>query len=505
MVSTPYSTLLGLRGPLPTWLNTEDAERVQSYDLYEDIYWGNPAAFTLVQRGTEGNPIYVPSGRIIVNTMNRYTGRNWSPAILAVSGNEAAEEAAALAFRGLFRRERFQAIYASTKRSGITKGDWCFHITASLDKAAGRRITLRSLDPGMYFPIVDPRDTDRILGVDIAEQVNIGDRVLVKRQRYLRSIHPSRGGVDGGQISYQVDHLETQDWQNEDEQTFVAVVDDDQPQTLFPPGIPAIPIYHIRHKEEQGNPFGSSEMRGIERLMAAVNQAATDEDLALVLTGLGLYTTDAGSPVDDSGTVVPWDIGPGAVVEVGSGRTFSRIPGINSVTPVQDHLRYLHEQMGRVSGASDVAQGVVDVSVAESGIALQLRMSPITQEAEENEIGISATMDQFLNDLRAWFAAYEGVNFDTVEFESVFGPKLPTDVAARVAQLDSMYNALPPLITGDYYRAEMRDLGFPLLPLDMGEQLSAEEDALGARLDAEAGIDPETGELINSADANTQV
>ena len=60
------------------------------------------------------------------------------------------------------------------------------------------------------------------------------------------------------------------------------------------PQIRAIPVYHIRSNPTADKPFGSSEVRGIERLFAANHRGISDEELSLALDGLGMYATEGG-------------------------------------------------------------------------------------------------------------------------------------------------------------------------------------------------------------------
>lgn len=434
--STPYSTAKEFfGGSLPQWLNSYDAERLASYKLYKDIYDGNPGTFTVMLRGGTDRPIYIPSAKQIINTMGRYVGRGWGFSVDPSAGSESEQATAIQAFGDLFNREKMLAQFASNKRSGLILGDWAWYIVANPLKQEGRRISVRSIDPGMVFPIHDPDDLDSQIGVDLIEQTQLPDgKTYIKRQRYLKPshpLHPNAGSFDAP-VAYESLILDTKDWEDPKKAKKVKTL---VPMQLLPAQITALPVYHLRNNVEPGNPFGSSELRGLERLLAAVNQAITDEDLSLAMAGLGMYATDGGAPVNDAGDEVDWDLGPGRVVEVGAGRSFTRVSGVASVSPSQDHLGYLEKQMFRTSGISDVALGQVDVSVAESGIALALRMGPLIDAAEEKDLEVTGVMNQFLFDLRSWFAAYEGLNLDNVGVASSLGEKLPVDRAARFKEL----------------------------------------------------------------------
>lgn len=507
-VSTPYSGARKLinSADIPNWMNQYDAERLASYQLYEDIYWTVPQTFKLQQRGTEENPIYIPSGRIIVNTMDRYAGPNWRPVIDPAFGS-ATEQAEALQFMSdLIKRERMGSQYNAGKLYGHIRGDWAWTITANSAKPEGSRLTIKSIDPGLIFPIEDPNDDDRKLGIDLIEQIVLGEDLRIKRVRYLKSEHPDHpGGTEepGGPISYQVDVLEVENWETEPKT--IKNPNLTVEPTLLDPRITNVPVYLIKNFEEPQNPWGSSEMRGIERIFAAINQAITDEELALALEGLGMYASSKGQPVDGSGRPTTWQLGPGRVVH---DESFKRISGVNTVGPFQEHLKYLDDKIHQVSGASDVARGQVDVTVAESGIALALRMGPILSSAEKKETLIQESMDQFLFDLRIWGMVYEGVNLDPVRFNSTFGEKMPKDNAKRFNELMQLYTADPPLITAAYFRDACREMGIEI-PTDVNGLTIAEEragmmalmDPYGARVEEEMGGEGEGEEEFVEEDA----
>lgn len=491
---------------VPNWMNEYDSQRISSYLLYENIYWTNPNTFKLQQRGTEENPIYIPSGRVIVNTMDRYTAPEWMPVMNSKFGTANEQAEALLLVQDLFARERMGSQFQSNKLYGIMRGDWCFYITGNPRKAQGTRLKIQAIDPAMFFPIEDPDDPDKILGQDLVEQIRVGDDLRIKRTRYLKSEHPDHPGggeTVGGPISFQVDVMEIEGWESE-KPKFVNS-DQVQPPVLLPSQITALPVYHVKNFDEPQNPFGSSEMRGIERVMAAVNQSITDEELTLALHGLGMYKSAKGQPRDTNGNPTPWQLGPGKVVH---DETFDRVTGVNTVTPFQDHLQYLHSQMDQVTGASDVAKGVVDVTVAESGIALALRMGPILGAARKKDTLIVEVMDQMLFDLRNWMAGYESANLENVRFNSKLGQKIPPDNEKRFQELMAMYSADPPLITAAYFRDACREMGMDI-PADVTGLAIAEEraamaavmDPFGARAEEEIAANQQVPDAADAAAA----
>lgn len=484
-ILTPYSTIRNLMGTLPTWIpDPLDQERILSYQVYEQIYWGVPETFKLVARGAEDRPIYVPTGRIIVDTTHRYVGKGFDIAVDLRSGGDATTstdaQALRLAMDDLFTRERFRSKLNGNKRYGLIRGDWAWHIVADPDKVVGSRISIYPLDPASYFPIWDPDDLDRILGCHIVDTVQDGNDTFIKRLTYRKK--------DGGGITVEEALFATDDWGGPESKPKKIL----RPIEDLPPSITALPVYHVKNFEEPANPFGSSELRGLERIIAAVNQVISDEELTLALMGLGVYATDAPPPTNDDGEETDWVLGPGRVVEHPSGTNFNKITGVNSVQPSQDHLKFLLEMMYQAAGTPDVARGKVDVQVAESGISLMLQLAPMLAKVEEKDQLIIDTHDQMFFDLvRGWFPAYEQTNFgEDVRIRTTLGEKLPLNRAERIKELNDMLDKK--VISVSFYREEMVKLGYQF-PADMDAEIvkstqaisSAQLDPFASRADSE--------------------
>lgn len=485
-VSTPYSTVAKFfLGSSPSWVPAEDAERLLAYKTYEDIYWGNPDAFKVVMRGTDGEdkPVYVPTGRQIIETLNRYVGRDFGFAVDPTGGTPQQQLLAIQSMQALFDRERLLSKFAAGKRFGLIRGDWGFHITADPLKEQGSRLTITPIDPGSLFKLTDPDNIDRVIGYRIANQVTVGDDQFMEVTEYLKS--EARDEEPGGPISSQTMRLEMENWHDADRRT---VVEDLLPLAMLHPDIRALPVYHIPNFEEPGWLYGSSEMRGLEVLSTAINQSISDEDVALAMQGLGMYWTDAGPPRDENDELTDWMLGPGRVVEVAQGRKFERASGINTVGPFQDHLSYLHQQIETAAGVPSVAMGRVDVTTAESGIALRLRMGPLIDRSSEKDIIIQDIMNQMLYDLRFWFKVYEQTDLTATGIRASFGEKIPMDRAARFKELLELFTN--GVVSGQYMRQVLVEEFNYQFPQNMLQQIQLErkmDDPYAERLNAEGG------------------
>lgn len=498
-MGTQYETVRPFLGSLPKWIaDEEEQQRIRSYEVYTDIYWNVPATFKLVARGTEDSPIYVPAGRSIVETINRYLCPGVTiisdPSFAGETANDLAVELATQVMTDFVRRERFYTKFNTNKRFGLIRGDSMFFLHADPEREPGSKVSITAIDPGSIFPIYQEDDIDVVIGYDIVTEYQEGDKVVIRRQRYLKTTLLSGPSP----ISFTDELYEVEDWGGPGTDRFGGkVIRAMSSGVTLPPPIDFLPIYHFPNSVEPGRLWGSSEMRGLERIFAAVNQSISDEELSLALEGLGLYASDAGIPVDDQGEETTWGLGPGRVVNLPKGSTFERVTGVSSVAPYQEHLEYLHRQMDQATGLSDIAKGRVDVSVAESGVALALELAPLLAKAEEKDTITTDVMTNMLYDLAKWFVAYEGGAFNSLiegqRWIPSYGPRVPRNEEKELAELTGLYQA--GLVSAAYVRSRMRSLGYEDMPEESvmaneiieDKQVSAsiQQDAFGARIDGE--------------------
>lgn len=457
---TPYSTATPWIRDLPQYLSPDDAERIGAYTLYEQMYWGVPGAFELTQVGTEGDPIYVPSARAIIEATNRFLAVDWDFYVDETVGTPEEQAVAKAAFFRLFKRENMWSKFATQKRYCLIRGDALWHIVADEAKPEGSRISIYELDPASYFPIYDIDNLDRIIGCHIVDVVEEGDTEVIRRQTYRKQLDAF--GVTTG-ITSELALFEMNGWddRNGAKPEDIKRISILKPETLLPEQITQLPVYHIKNIRNPGDPFGSSQIRGVERLAAAINQTISDQDLAVALAGLGVYVTDSAAPTNDDGEEVNWLISPGRVVEVTPGSKWDRVQGITTVQPSLDHAKYLEDKMREGAGVPAIATGDVDVQAAESGIALFLRLAPLLAANAEKETEMLGIYDQMLYDLQMmWFPAYEGINMANVVVSSVVADAMPANREARIQEIIQLATSTPPLISLEMAQAELSKLGY---------------------------------------------
>jgi hypothetical protein len=472
---TPYTTAAPYFGVKPSWIpDPLDQARIQAYDAYERMYWNAPNTFKISLRGTNNQPIYVPSARTIVDTTARYVGAGFS--VVVTGGNADAVAAAQLALADLIKRERFRSKFIGAKKYGLIQGDWLWHITADPVATLGKRITMTVIDPSLYFPLYDPDNVDQVIGCHLAELITTAEGERVRRVTYLIT--------EKGTVSVQEALYKTDDWYRV-EAAIVTVI---RPVQELPPDITTLPVYHTKNTEEPGNPFGSSELRGLEPIMGALNQTMSDEDLALALMGIGMWATDASRPIDpDTRKPVNWQMGPGRVIHH-DGQNFSKVAGVGDLAESYgEHYNRLFESVFQASSTPEIAVGSADVTVA-SGVALQLQLGPMVSKAEEKNGLVLDSHDQMFYDiLTQWMPAYEETQFPEIAVNCVVGDAIPVDREGRFAELNDMLDR--GVIDTAYYRLEAAKLGYTF-PTTLAATAKAEfderqQDQFGARLDSE--------------------
>lgn len=510
-VKTPYSTaMLYAVGELAADLSEYDAQRLLSYDLYDDLYDNSPDAGSAMLRVPDDRPILVPTAKRIINTMARYVGKNWGYRIDPAVGTADERKSAAEAFGRLFARERILSQFSNGKKHWLRRGDWLWMVYANPDKPAGRRISIKQIDPRTYFPLHSEDDLDRVLGCEIAEETILDDgtTIAMRVQRWLRAQHPDHPEHDPddpeaeGDISYECHIYKLEKWTDPRKRIILRTIN----EVEIIEGITSLPIYHIRNNYSSDNPFGVSELSGLEGICAAINQAITDEDTSIAISGLGQYVTDSGSPIDaETGQPTAWQLGPMNVVEVGVGRMFQRLGEIKTVQPVQDHIDYLEEHAYGTSGINDIALGTRG-SVQESGVALAIRMAPLFDWADEKDLHLNDVMTQMFYDLATqWFPEYEDVDLSNVLItsETDTGDRLPMNRAERWEELVRGY--VEGLFTVEFVHKTLNDeFGYTITAADTRKALEAAEakanaaDPFAQRIDAELA---DTGAELDNPDA----
>lgn len=450
-----------------TWLPEDERLRVASYLQYDDMYWNDPRQFALrVLEGEE--PVYIPNARMVVNTTAHYLLKGLQITCENKETNKYLED--------FLKREEFYTRFEQAKISGVTRGDWIFHLTADPTKAPGKRISLTAVQPMDVFPIWDEDIPDKMVGVHIVQnyippkETDPDQKVRMHRLTYRYVVKKNKRRIERSEGIWTI---EGRSWLS-GEAGKARLIRTILKPTLLDERIETLPIYWFKNQAWGGDDYGSSELRGIERLIEVISQGATDVSGALALEGLGVYATDGGRPVeeDPSGQMVEadWEVAPGKVMEVPAGSYFRRVQGVGSVTPAIDNIDYLESSIQKALGLSDVALGQVDAQVAQSGIALAIKFMPTLARIEPRDRAGIDKLTQLFYDWKTWVEVFERKVLDG-DIVPAIGDKLPQDRVARINELNNMRDRK--LISGQYYRDEMEKLGYTF-PADIQKQIDDE-------------------------------
>lgn len=444
---TKFGKLLG------NLVSDDDKVRLKSYMIWEDMYSNRPENIRITLRSDDDEDsieIYMPSAKKCIEAVNRFLAVGWKIAVDPTMEQDPETASTVGVFMDkLFKRERLKSKLAQMKRYMLIKGDALLHIRADPYKRAGARICIDELKPEHYFPI-ENADGERIGChiVDVIENPKTSSILrfhrgneIVRRQTYRKEIN-EKTGIPTGRIISQLAYFEVGKW---DDRVLLPkqlnMIEELRAPYFLPSAITQIPVYHWANNAPPGSTFGLSELSGVESIVTAINQSMSDEDLTLIMQGLGVYWTDASPPLNAAGEQVEWDISPRTVVQVASGGQFGRVSGITTVQPFGDHIKALDEAMQQALGVPDIAIGVVDSTIAESGISLQLKLGPLIAKNQEKELGLLDVADQFIYDLvNGWFVAYEKLYTVGASFINQFDDAMPRNQSKELLDLMSMWS-----------------------------------------------------------------
>ena len=389
-----------------------------------------------------------------------------------------------------FKRDAVRAIFASSKRWGLVRGDAAFYIYSNANKPAGQRLSIAELDPRQLFEIEDAGGN--IIGVHIVDTVQDFrdpdklDKKIARRRTFRKVFDEATGAISA--ITSELKHYEIGKWDDrtatlaEKMEAVPYPAFDEEPEPL-PPTITQLPVYKWRNNAPQNSTWGHSKLTGLETLLYAINQSLTDEDATIVFQGLGMYVTSAAPPQDTEGNTTDWQIGPMQIIEIGQDQRFDRVTGVSDVSPYQNHMNFIDEKgLSEASGTPQIAIGRVDVAVAESGISLQLQLMPLLAQNAEKEQEMIVVLDQMFYDITSmWLPAYEPEMFPDAEVMremsvvSVFDDPMPKNRDAQVQE--TLLLVTSNLILTSMAVSKLRSLGweYPTVDPFTGQPLTDED------------------------------
>ena len=471
-------------------VDPQDKLRIQSYNLYEDLYNNSSYMLKVTLRGDETHSLLMPSGRKVIEAINRFLGQNVDY-LVEGQGDAGTQQDLDDWFKAFFKREAFKSKFESNKRWGQIRGDAVFYVYADPNKDPGERISIAEVDARQVFLIEAPEDTSILLGCHIVEVVqdfreaDNPAKKIVKRRTYRRERDDNL--VFTGRVTGELTFWELSKWDDRIQKPEdLAPVPGGPTEELayLPDPISQLPIYKWRTKPPQNSSWGTSQLSGLETLLYGINQSLTDEDATIVFQGLGMYMTTAAPPIDPTtGEVTDWNIGPMQIIEIGVDQKFERVSGVNDLKPYQDHMTFIDEKgLSESAGVPAVAIGKVDVSAVQSGIALKMELMPLLAANAELELEMITVLDQLFHDIVGmWLPAYEHEMFGDVATMAemsvvvIFDDPMPVDRDAKIQE--TLLLQTSNLILTSMAVGQLRELGwkYPTTDPTTGAELTDDD------------------------------
>lgn len=481
-----------LPNEFPNVVDEFDTARLKTYALYEDFYKNNPESFKIIIRGEddEGNEVYVPTAKTVINTTCRYLGKDFKYLLSSETSNLTAW------LEPWWKRQAVELKHASNKRWGLIRGDELWYIKVDDEAEPGEKIDLLELNPANYFPIVDPMDEQRITGCYIVDEVQKPGAktgtMCARRQSYKYSDPDDENKTE---ILYEVDLFELGKWDDRkpEDKKKTDHIRNLVKERVLDAKIDHLPVYHIKPYSDQNALFGTSELAGSETLMNAINQSYSDEDLAMAVRGLGVWSTDSGPPTDDLGRPVEWEISPARVIERDQGTSFDLVTGVATVQPSQEHIKFAQEAIKQGTGTPEIAVGMQDVASQISGIALKLHFDPMVARVQEMHLERIGKLDQMWHDLiHKWLPAYENISVaEGFEMTTQYGDPMPKDTDAIFDKILQLWEAK--LISAKTAIKKLNEIGWDIDEADFeaavedAKKVAESADPFGAQMAQEAG------------------
>jgi hypothetical protein len=285
MPTSPYATALALGRPKPSHVldGFWNMDRVAAYGTYEDIWNNLPETFAALLRSGDDPKArrYVPMVRSLIESVNRYLAKDPEISWMSLPGVTIAQDALD-EFTGRVQttltREEFAIKFLALKRWWLVKGDSLLTLSADPSKPEGTRISITEVPADQYFPIFDPANAERRLGVYLASIVqDDDDNDIVQRIEFQAITTQERADkftAPLGSIFYRIGYYEQDGWDDREGDdvkttdvpswavTPAGATADPLVGYALPNQITQIPVYHFRNNRKGGpnGQFGVSEL-----------------------------------------------------------------------------------------------------------------------------------------------------------------------------------------------------------------------------------------------------
>lgn len=409
-----------------------------------------------------------------------------------------------------------------TERKAVSLGDGVYRLAWDAGK---RRVTVRSIDPGFYFPIIGEDDDggeypQRVhFAWELPEDPKRRLKARLRRITYeLAPIGPATAtGVDGkgravramrttqGADGHMVPVLGLGDaadatgvisrhypWNEEPSTVTCYLTDatwelgdltgpnldvDNLPMAaaVYATGTDGelldkldlycdfIPVVHVPNTVPSAEEhWGQSSLAKVLQVFDELQGADTDSARASATTGLPMIAI---SGADDARG--PLDVGPGAMFKLRENGRMTAVDTSPALRELRDHRHDLIDRASTVARIPAVTLGTVDPTQAPSGYAMQLSLGPLDslvgsmRLARDHKYRLLLKFVQRLH-MAGQHPDWAGVT--PLPAQVVFGPYTPTDKAAVLEQVTTGYEA--GVLSLETCVRMLQEAGFPIQDLE---------------------------------------
>ncbi|MFI6469886.1 hypothetical protein ACIBL5_06425 [Streptomyces sp. NPDC050516] len=457
-----------------SWLPDDAIRRLAAYKLlgaYDSNQAGELAALTGNEAAAERREFGDPS--VLVDTALAHllgkTQQILVPGAEHAGDEGAGPEAVAAAemqqrLRDWAEAELLPLRMQAAERKAVLLGDAVYLL--AWDPAKGR-VTLRTYDPGFYFPVLDddadPGDYPRRvhLAWEVPEDARRGIKARVRRITF--ELGPIASGLGHREAmrrypwaperpSPTTCYLSDAEWSVDDlrhGQTLDELPLDKADFRTRPDGqvldrldlmIDFIPVLHVSNTVADGEHFGQSMLAKVMQALDELAETDTDSARASATTGAPIIgLAGARAEVDRvTGRPKPLAVQPGTIFQLADGGRMDVLDTSSQLAELRARVEEIRDRAAVNARLPAVSLGTVDPSDVPSGYALQISLGPLDSMVDSMRLARAHKYALLLKMVQRLHQAGRAEGWPigpTLPARLVFGPHMPTD---RQAILDEV-------------------------------------------------------------------
>ncbi|WP_369354660.1 hypothetical protein [Streptomyces sp. cg2] len=457
-----------------TWLPDEAVRRLAAYKLmaaYDNNQAGELASLAGNEATAERREFGDPSA-FVDTSLAHLLGKSQQiivPGAEHAKDTDATPEAVAAAamqqrLRDWAEAELLPLRMQAAERKAVLLGDAVYLL--AWDPAKGR-VTLRTYDPGFYFPVLDddadPGDypTRVHLAWDIPENPRRGLKARVRRVTF------ELGPIGAGSADHEVTrrypwapdrpstltcYLTDAEWAIDDlrhgqvldelplDKATFRTRPDGQVLNRLDLMIDFIPIIHVSNTVDDGEHFGQSTLAKVMQTLDELAETDTDSSRASATTGAPIIgLAGARAEVDRvTGRPKPLSVEPGTIFQLADGGRMDVLDTSEQLAELRARVDEIRDRAAVNARLPAVSLGTVDPTDVPSGYALQISLGPLDSLVDSMRLARAHKYSLLLKMVQRLHQAGQAEGWPTggtLAARLVFGPHMPTD---RQAILDEV-------------------------------------------------------------------